>query len=184
MSEGLDNNYQVKVYLDEKTFYNFAWFDMLVVKRRILPQILFFLIMVAFSCIAFWRASVTVEGTFLGNALLVIGVIVPLAYMVSFYFSLQDQAKKLNLVRPQYVYTLSISGDTGLTVEKGEQKAVIPWKVIYALYHRKGCSYIYVNKSQAYLLPYRNVRGNVDKLCALLDAKIPNHTKRRMEKKL
>ncbi len=155
---------KVEVYLDKKTFCDFAWYDTFAVKKRWKSPLIFFIIMCVFGTVALTQAASVPDARVLGFVLFGVGVLFPVVYVLSFWLSLKDQCAKLRLDRPRHAYTLTFSQEQGLGVTKDEQSASIPWSGLHRYITREDCTYIYVTPANAYIIPHSRIQGGVDVL--------------------
>lgn len=140
----------VQAVIDGKTYTEFAVFDVLRRQRRWLRPLLFAAIFTAFSLLAFFRKEKAEQAMLLGWVLLAVGLVLPLAYFLSFYLSVRRQAKKQDGKEAAYTLTLD---EAGLTVQKGEQTAQYAWASLEAVYGLRRSICFYPDRIHAFLLP-------------------------------
>lgn len=138
--------------IDRKTFFRFAVYDSLIRKKGWRNPALFALIMSAFALICFSGRGKHEQAALIGSVLLGVGLILPLVWLGMFFASVRRQAKRsgLSADRPQYLVTLT---PEKIHVEKEKEKADFAWKDVYLAYRAKGCIYLYVSPTRAFLLP-------------------------------
>ena len=136
--------------IDKRTFTRFAVYDSLVRKKGWRSPALFALIMSAFAAICFAGRSTHAQATLLG--LLGVGLLLPLCWFGMFFASVNRQAKRSGLSpdRTQYVVTLA---QDKIHVTKGKEAADFAWDAVHLVYRDKGCVYLYVSPTRAFLLP-------------------------------
>ncbi len=138
--------------VDGKTFREFALFDVFRRQKRWIRPAVFAAVFIGFSVLAFSQSGTKEQATLLGWVLLAVALLLPAAYFLSFYLSVQRQCRQLDGKTPAYVLTL---GENSLTVTKGEAKHVCPWKKLYAVYRLKNSICLYTDRQHAFLLPKR-----------------------------
>lgn len=160
----------VPVHLSPKDFRQFAFFDTFRVRRRWQMPLAFFLIMALFSAVCFLQHGIR-NAVLLGCVLLGVGILVPLAYVLSYLFGVNEQAKKNGLPAKPLVYTLTMQqGARGLSIQgvHGEEKIVLEWKQVFGAYRVKDCIYLYLSPERAFLLPEGQGGVTGDELYAFL----------------
>lgn len=140
----------VQSVMDEACFTEFALFDVMRRQKRWQRPALFAVFFTALSLLAFSRRGQAEQAALLGWILLIVGLALPLVYLVSFFLSVRQQARKLRGAGP--AYTLSLDGK-GLTVRKGEQTLSVPWEKLHAVYRLKHSICLYTDARHAFLLP-------------------------------
>lgn len=143
----------VHVKIDSKLFRRFALFDTFIRQRRYKAPALFMAIFLAFSIVAF--ASGRKQSAMLGSLLLGVGVLLPLAYLLSFLLQVHDQCRRLGLKAPRPAYTLNLT-ETELRVindMKSEPELRLPYDALHGVYRAKGAYYLYVAPTRAFILP-------------------------------
>ena len=138
--------------IDRKTFFRFAVYDSLVRKKGWRNPALFAVIMSTFALFCFLGRGKHEQAMLLGGVLLGVGLILPLVWFGMFFASVNRQAKRsgLSADKAQYVVTLT---PEKIHVEKGKEAADFAWKDVYLAYRTKGCIYLYVSPTRAFLLP-------------------------------
>ena len=138
--------------IDRKTFFRFAVYDSLIRKKGWRNPALFALIMSAFALICFLGRGKHEQALLLGGVLLGVGLILPLVWFGMFFASISRQAKRsgLSADKAQYVVTLT---PEKIHVEKEKEKADFAWEDVYLACRTKGCIYLYVSPTRAFLLP-------------------------------
>lgn len=138
--------------ISKQVFQRFALFDVFCHRKQWKRPLIFAVIFTALSglCLAFRNRQ---EGAaLLGFTLLAVGFGLPLAYLLSYFLSLRQQIKRMNLREEQVFYTLRLDA-AGVQAAAGDQKAFCPWEKLYMAYRVSDCVYLYVSRGQAYLLP-------------------------------
>ena len=113
--------------IDQKDFLRFALFDTFRIKKR-------------------WKTPV------LFGVLLGIGLILPIVWYLLFLSSIRNEARKLGLSKVKAAYSLLLRDD-GVTVMRENEKAEYAWKDIHMAWRVKGCIYLYVLPTRAFLMP-------------------------------
>ena len=143
----------IPVKLDEKTFRRFARFDTLILRKKWLRPAVFSLIMIAFSAAALFLRKE--QSGMIAAVLLAVGLGLPLVYLGSFLSQVNMQAVKQKLKPARNVYTVTLR-ENGITVENNRKKEDLlemDWPAIRKAFRKKGCIYLYVTASRAFLLP-------------------------------
>lgn len=138
--------------IDQKTFSRFAVFDTLARKKGWRNPALFALIMTAFAVVCFLGRKTHAQAVLLGGVLLGVGLVLPIVWFGMFFSSVRRQAKRSGLTpdKAQYFVTLS---DEKIHVEKGKEAADFQWQDVPLARRVKGCIYLYVSQTRAFLLP-------------------------------
>lgn len=163
---------KIQVYLDEKVFRNFTLFDFLQRRKFWKYPVIFALIMCSSAIISYVMNHV--EGAiFLGTVLLVIGLGIPVAYFYTFFSSVKKQVAAQNLNPPRLVYTLDLTEKKdGIFIADDKNQVNYKWKDVYKVYKNKDCTYLFMNKERAFLIPHSCVSNEVDTLWTLLQKQI------------
>lgn len=142
----------IEARIDRGTFFRFAVFDTLIRKKGWRSPALFALILSAFALICFLGRKTHAQAGLIGGVLLGVGLVLPLVWLGMFFVSVNRQAKRsgLSADKAQYIVTLA---PEKLHVEKGEEKADFAWDGVYMAYRARGCIYLYVSPTRAFLLP-------------------------------
>ena len=141
--------------IDPKTFYRFAIFDTLTLRRRWLSPAIFAGIFLFCSLICFSMVNRTQGAALLVAVLLTVGLGVPAVYFGVFFHSLKVQSKTLKLKASAVAYTITLD-ETGVHVtgkKAAKDHAAFSWEQIFGVYEQSGCIYLYVSPRQAFLLP-------------------------------
>ena len=93
------------------------------------------------------------------KVLLGVGLVLPLVWFGMFFSSVRQQAKRsaLSAETTQYFVTLS---EEKIHVIKGKETADFSWQDVYLARRVKGCVYLYVSPSRAFLLPEEDQSGH------------------------
>lgn len=138
--------------IGEKDFLHFALFDTFRVKKRWKTPVLFACMMSAFALVCFTLLREREQAALLGGVLLGIGLILPTVWFLLYLSSVKREAKKLGLSRSRAAYFL-ILGDAGVRIEHGNEKAEFAWEGVHMAWRVKGCIYLYVLPTRAFLMP-------------------------------
>ena len=138
--------------IDRRTFVRFALYDALLRRRAWRSPLTFALILSAFAAVCFAARKTHAQATLLGGVLLGVGLGLPLVWLGMFFASVLRQARRSGLSgeKAQYVVTLS---PEKIHVEKGEEAADFDWKDAHLACRARGCIYLYVSPTRAFLLP-------------------------------
>ena len=144
--------YTVHSRISPAVFRSFAYFDTFSRQKRWRSPLLFAGIMGGFSAICFSQASRLPQAALLGGVLLAVGLLLPAAYLFTFFLSVRAKEKRLRAADSPVAYTLHLTED-GLDVSAGKDNAHFSWNSLDSLFRIKGCICIYVQRNRAYLLP-------------------------------
>lgn len=137
--------------VDEDAFIRFGLFDALRLQKRWRPPAIFAAVFCVFAAVCL--VSGREGGTLLGGVLLLVGLGLPAAYIVNFYVSLKQQARRLKLDGKRIVYTLRFQPE-GVAVNSGKEETQFSWEQIHHAYRAAGCTYLYAAPRKAFLLPH------------------------------
>ncbi len=164
--------------IDPKTFYRFAIFDTLKLRRRWLSPAIFAGIFLSCAIICFFMVKRTEGAAVLGTVLLAVGLGVPTVYFGTFFHSLKLQSKTLKLNKAAVAYTVTMD-ENGVHVtsdRSAKDHADFTWKQIFGVYEQPGCVYLYVSPRQAFLLPQTSLEHmgtTPEELRAMFTAHLP-----------
>lgn len=162
--------------IDDKLFSRFAFFDTIVLQKRLRSPLIFTGLMSTFACICYVFHNRADQAIFMGNVLLIIGFALPLVYFGTFFRSVQNEITRMNLHTPQLVYKVYLDDEKdGIVVAdpKASGTAFRSWNDMFGAYRVKGCIYLYVSPRQAFLLPDGQANVSPDELWAFLQKKLP-----------
>ena len=151
----MTQNVCVSVQMDEKSFHDFASFDLLRHNKGWQRPAGFTAILLVCAGICLSQIGKREGAGLLTAVLAIVAIGLPAVYFGTFFANLSKQIKKLGLPRPFYRLELDAAG---LSVwMAGEQNKTEPtnrytWNTVYCAYRTKEAVYIYVQKNQAYLL--------------------------------
>ena len=157
--------------IDPNTFYRFAVFDTLKLRKRWLSPAVFAGIFLLCSLICFLMRERTESAAFLGTVLLAVGFGVPAVYFGTFFRSLKLQSKALKLKSAAVAYTVKLD-EKGIHVISGKSvkdHVAFSWEQIFGVYEQPGCIYLYVSTRQAFLLPEASMENNGTSMQELRD---------------
>lgn len=146
---------RVSVQMDAESFRKFAVFDLLRHRKGWQRPALFMAILLVFAGVCLSQVGAREGAGLLAGVLALVGVGLPAAYFGSFFQNLRSQIKKMGLPRPFYRLELD---DQGISVwMAGEQDKAEPgrryaWQDLHLAYRTQDAIYLYVHKTQAYLL--------------------------------
>lgn len=160
--------------IDPKTFYRFAVFDTLKLRKRWISPAVFAGIFLVCALICFFMRAKTESAALLGTVLLAVGLGVPAVYFGTFFHSLTQQARTMKLQQAAVAYTVTLS-DAGVRVTGGKSgggTVSFRWDQLFGVYQVPGCVYLYVSPRQAFLLPESCVDGTLEELRLFLAARL------------
>ncbi len=143
----------VPARITREIFRRFAYFDAFYHQKHWQRPLAFALLMSAFSVPCFLLRDRREGAVLLGVVLLIVGLGLPLAYLLSFSLSLRRQMKRMDLSGERIAYTLRLEPG-GVHVTAGTETADYPWETVHMAYRFSGCDYLYVSAGRAYLLPH------------------------------
>lgn len=164
----------VHVKINSGIFRRFALFDAFRLKRRWVSPAVFCVILVTFSF--FCMASGGEQAGLIGTILQVIGLGLPVCYVLSFLLQVHDQCKRLGLKTPRPAYTLNL-GEKDLCVINDmlhEPEVVLPYASLHGVWRVSGAYYLYAAPARAFILP--------DGQCALSPAELYDFFRARLPK--
>jgi len=138
--------------IDKRTFFRFAVYDSLGRKKGWRSPVLFALIMSAFAAVCFAGRETHAQATLIGGVLLGVGLLLPLIWFGMFFASVNRQAKQSGLSPSKSQYEVTLAPDK-IHVTKGKEAADFAWDAVHLVYRDKGCIYLYVSPTRAFLLP-------------------------------
>lgn len=157
-----------------QVFREFAFFDTFRRQRRWKGPALFALIMGGFAAVCFALRGSREQAVFIGVVLLVVGLGLPAAYVLSFYLSVRRQEKALKAAGCPVAYRLRLE-EEGLRVRQGEREECCPWAQAAGAWRLRRCLCVYVDERRAFLLPAED-EGEEERLWAFLAAHLPGKT--------
>lgn len=152
MKQGSSGAVTVAANIDAKTFRRFALFDAFARQKRWRSPALFAAILAAFSAVCFAARGTRAQATLLGGVLLGVGLVLPLVWLGMFALSLRRSAKRLGLSAEKTQYTVALSPEK-IHVSNDREEADFPWGAVHGAWRVKGCVYLYVSPTRAFLLP-------------------------------
>lgn len=164
---------KIEVYLDDKMFRRFSYFDTFRRRKAWRAPMTFASIMGAFALVCFLFAHM--EGAILlGSVLLIVGLGMPVTYLLSFHLSVNKQASALGLARPKLVYTLQMNANSKMfSVDNGREHVDLKWGDVYRIYRSSSAAYLYATPQRAFILPYSCIDNPTDTLWPLVKSKMP-----------
>lgn len=157
--------------IDAKTFRRFAYFDTYRLKKRYRTPVTFLSLMLFFALICFLVASRKPGALMVGSVLLIVGLMLPLAYFLTFELSVRGQARELK--QPRKAYTVTLTDEkNGVHIANAKEQVTLPWNKIYGAYRLPECIYLYAHPTKAFLLPDGQASVTPDELFAFLQEHI------------
>lgn len=148
-----ERNITIPVRLDEKTFKRFARFDMFTLRKRWVRPVIFSAILIAFAFVALLTKKA--QSGMIAAVLLAVGIGLPVVYFGSFFSQVNMQALQQKLKPPRNVYTVTLR-EEGIRAENNQRQEdalEMEWTAVQKAFRRKGCIYLYVTPTKAFLLP-------------------------------
>lgn len=162
----------IDVELSGREFRQFTVFDVLKRRKQWRGPVIFAAILgaSAFVCLSVPSKPGAV---LLGNVLLAIGLGIPCVYFATFFSSIQRQIRKQGMIRPQKVYTVTLTENAGgITAANEKETARYEWKSLFHAYKADTAIYLYTAPNRALILPY-SCMEDPEKLWKLLCKKLP-----------
>ena len=153
--------------IDAKTFRRFAYFDAYRLKKRYRTPTTFLALMLFFAVCCFLVAGRKPGALMVGSVLLIVGLMLPMTYFLSFALSVRAQTQALKQPRKAYTVTLTDEKD-GVHIANGKEQITLPWNKIYGAYRLPECVYLYAHPTKAFLLPDGQASVTPDELFAFL----------------
>lgn len=168
---------EIPVRLDSAAFQDFSLFDVFRLRRRWCGPALFAVLMIGFACACFALNTSNNQGILLGVVLAVVGVALPLVYLIRFLQSVKAECKKLGLDKPHglHVYTVTLTRDTVTRRTTGDppQTEKSALSALYGAWRTKTAVYLYLDAAHALLLPAGQANCSDNSLWAFLQAYLP-----------
>ena len=162
----------IEVELSGAEFRRFTIFDLLRRRKQWQGPVLFALILGLSAVLCFTRTH-TQGAVLLGDVLLTVGLGLPCVYFAYFFSSLSRQVRKQGLVRPQHVYTVTLTEKSkGILADNGREQLEYAWKSVYHAYRNLTATYLYLPPQRALILPHTCLE-DPDRLWQLLTKKLP-----------
>lgn len=155
------------VKMDYKTLRAFSLFDTFLLKKAWRRPTIFGGIFLLSAIICFCLTNKE-QNVFMGVFLSIIGIGMPLVYVMMYLSGVKQQAKKLKLPRRVYTLAFSPSGITITNDMKAEETVQLEWARVHALYRRKGAIYLYAAPTRAFILPDGQADASPDELWQML----------------
>ena len=143
------------VRINSAIFRSFALFDTFRLRKKWKSPALFCAIFLFFAQICFMLENRAEQASMIGTLLLIVGVALPAAYILSFLVQVHDQCKRLGLKTLRPAYTLNMT-DTELRVINdmaSEPEGRFAWDSIHGVWRTENAFYLYVTPARAFLLP-------------------------------
>lgn len=147
------NTFTAHVKINAPVFRRFAMFDTFRLKRRWVSPAVFCAILLAFSFAG--MISGKEDAHLIGTILQLIGLGLPLCYVLHFLLQVHDQCKRLGLKKPRPAYTLNwTEGELRVINDMAAEPEVrLPYASLHAVWRVSGAFYIYASPSRAFIMP-------------------------------
>ena len=145
----------VSTNMDAQGFRDFAVFDVFHHRKSWVRPAVFAVIMLAFAGICLSQVGKRPGAGLLSAVLAIVGIGLPAAYFGSYFYSLNNQVKKMGFPRPFYRTELSQTDFAIWMVgsqDKAEPTERHAWGDVYCAYRTPNAVYIYVERGKAILL--------------------------------
>lgn len=156
----------IEVNLTAEEFKRFTLFDTFHKRKMWRSPVIFAGILCFCALICFLMRHM--EGAAaLGGILLLIGLGMPVSYFATFFSTLRRQVKSQCF--PMKLYTLRLSETPkGIHVENDQEQADYAWKDVFHVYCGETAAYLYMTRTQSFLLPYSCVEEGSQALWELI----------------
>ena len=162
---------EISVTMDEKSFHDFAVFDLFRHQQRWRRPTIFAAILLLFAGVCLSQVSKREGALLLTVVLALVALGVPGVYFWTFFHNLKVQIQRMGLSTPKPFYRLELDGEGVSVWMAGQQEKPQPthrflWAEAYGAYRTQNAIYLYVKQNQAFLLP-----GSGDAVWNFLSAK-------------
>lgn len=147
----MQQNFKLTSVITPEIFKRFALFDMYKRRKVWRNPLLFGLILGASSIIIFLYRERAKGAVALGTVLLIVAIILPLFYFISFRQSLKVQLKALAKAGPIEAYTAEINSER-LHFHSAAEDVNSTWDDMYHVYRNRDALYAYVEVNKAFIL--------------------------------
>lgn len=158
--------------ISPEVFRSFAVFEAFRRQKRWRSPALFAAIFSAFALVCFTLGRDRPQSGLIGGVLLVVGLGLPLFYVVNFLSSVKAQTRQLHLDGERIVYTVKLDG-SGMTVENGQEKNSFSWDGMAFAYRLPLCLALYPTPRQAFILPDEKGERDMERAWAMVKANLP-----------
>ena len=142
----MTDHYTVPCVIDQKSFRDFAVFNSFRFRWRGVSLMLFPLFMIVLAIINRNTGSNAFFWIFL-----VLGFLMPAAYLFQFDRSLRNQIRVNHLEQPRVFYTVTVSPET-IVVENQTERQELPWNKLYRVFRYRNYIYIYATPARVFIL--------------------------------
>lgn len=160
----------IPVELSAEVFRRFTIFDILR-RRKVWRSPVIFATILGISAVVCFLMHHVDGAVFLGSVLLAVGLGMPVIWFSSFFLSIPKQIQQLGLIRPQLVYTITLSPE-GIGAKNEKEQVQYKWKEAHHAYRDLLATYLYITPERAFILPHTCVEDS-DQLWDLLKQKLP-----------
>lgn len=161
---------EIEVILTAGEFLRFTMFDTFRRKKMWRSPATFSGILGTCGIVCFLMRHVD-GAAMLGTVLLLVGIGMPVFYLLSFAASLFLQIRKQKF--PRLVYTLTLTEGKELLIENETEKVDYPWKKVHHVYRSRTATYLYATPARAFILPHYFVEEGAEELWKLISKKLP-----------
>ncbi len=158
--------------ISPEVFRSFAVFEAFRRQKRWRSPALFAAIFSAFALACFILGRDRPQSGLIGGVLLVVGLGLPLFYVVNFPFSVKAQSRQLHLDGERIVYTVKLD-EEGMAAESSREKVRFPWGDMAFAYRLPLCLALYPTPRQAFILPDEKGERDMERAWALITANLP-----------
>ncbi len=158
--------------ISPEVFRSFAVFETFRRQKRWRSPALFAAIFTAFALVCFTLGRSLPQSGLLGGVLLVVGLGLPLFYVLNFLSSVKAQIKALRLDGERIVYTVRLD-ETGMSAENAKEKSSFPWGDMAFAYRLGLCVVLYPSPRQAFLLPDEKGERELERAWELIRSSLP-----------
>lgn len=141
--------FKIPCTIDQKTFRDFAVFNSFRFRWRWLSLMLFPVFMLVLAVI-----NRNTGSNFLFWLFLVLGLLMPAAYLFQFEVSLRNQIRANKLEQPRVFYTVTVC-DREIVVENQTERQQLPWDRVYRVFRYRQYIYLYATQARVFIIPCR-----------------------------
>lgn len=170
--DSVKNPFRIDVRIFKDDFRRFALYDMFVTKKRLRLPAIFAAAFLILAGICFAVRNSHAQADLLGWVLLGIGILLPAAYIASFFLSISSTVKQQHINGWDIAYTVGLN-DKGVSADKGAEHVDIKWKDMWRAVKTKTCIFLYVNPARAFLLPSHSTDNDFEAIWELIEKHMP-----------
>jgi len=150
---------KVKSIINFPILKRFLIFDVLGRQKKWRPPALFALLFLLFAILGYLFRDTAERPYFLIVTLLVIAILVPGVYFLTFFNSINKQKKLFRINRDKLAYTLEFSNrEDGIHIYTPKENVHYKWTDVSKVYDRGDAYYLYIRGIKAFILPEKEIK--------------------------